>query len=56
MRLVFFTDGSVLLTVFTDGTRSCPRDGGACEGEATVRYWRWLTEQKPLQAAESDSG
>lgn len=59
MRLVFFTDGSVLLTVFTDGTTDCAEEAGACDGQATVRYWRWLTEQQPATAeaeAETDTG
>lgn len=55
MRLVFFSDGSVLLTVFTDGTTDCPNGAGACDGEANVRYWRWLTEQKPPEAT-ADTG
>lgn len=48
MRVSFFRDGAVLLTVLTDGTRECrgdtaaPKDGDACRPEATVRYWSWL--------------
>ncbi len=42
MRLEFFTDGSVLLSVLTDGTVSC-EERGECPGEPRVRYWRWLT-------------
>ena len=45
MRVEFFTDGRVLLSVLTDGTRGCKPRGGssACRGRSTVRYWRWLT-------------
>ena len=41
MRLEFFSDGRVLLSVITDGTAAC---GGPerCAGVATLRYWRWL--------------
>ena len=42
MRLDFFRDGSVTLSVITDGTVSC-RDAQECPGAATVRYWRRLT-------------
>ncbi len=42
MRLEFFRDGSVVLSIVTDGTVSC-RDAQECPGEATVRYWRRLT-------------
>jgi hypothetical protein len=42
MRLEFFSDGSVLLSVLTDGTAACD-DRAACRpGEPRVRYWRWL--------------
>ncbi|UCC83204.1 MAG: metallophosphoesterase [Gemmatimonadota bacterium] len=41
MRLEFFRDGSVLLSVVTDGTVSCD-DRAACPGEPQLRYWRWL--------------
>jgi hypothetical protein len=41
MSLEFFSDGRVLLSVITDGTQSC-RDPADCDGEPTVRYWRWL--------------
>jgi hypothetical protein len=41
MRLEFFSDGSVLLSVVTDGTASCDARA-ACPGEPQVRYWRWL--------------
>lgn len=44
MRLTFFTDGRVLLTAVTDGTRNCSDDEDACVGEATIRYWKWLVE------------
>jgi hypothetical protein len=45
MRLEFLRDGRVLLSVLTDGTTGCKPRGGssACPGQATVRYWRWLT-------------
>jgi hypothetical protein len=45
MRLEFLPDGRVLLSVITDGTARCKPSGGSstCRGEATVRYWRWLT-------------
>ena len=43
MRLEFFKDGRVLLTVITDGTVSCD-DSTDCAGRSTVRYWRWLAE------------
>ncbi|NIR43146.1 MAG: hypothetical protein GWN99_04320 [Gemmatimonadetes bacterium] len=44
MRLEFFEDGRVLLSVITDGTGGCDRPGGssACPGQPTVRYWLWL--------------
>ncbi len=41
MRLEFFDDGRVLLTVITDGTASCEEP---CPGRARVRYWVWLAE------------
>ncbi|UCC73846.1 MAG: metallophosphoesterase [Gemmatimonadota bacterium] len=41
MRLEFFGDGRVLLSVITDGTASCD-DRRTCPGEPQVRYWRWL--------------
>ncbi len=44
MRLEFFTDGRVLLSVLTDGTVSCDKAEG-CSGEPQVRYWRWLTDR-----------
>lgn len=44
MRLAFFRDGSVLLSVVTDGTASCD-DRADCSGEPQVRYWRWLAGQ-----------
>jgi hypothetical protein len=44
MRLEFFSDGRVLLSVITDGTASCD-DRRNCRGEATVRYWKWLTSR-----------
>ncbi len=44
MRLEFFRDGSVLLSVVTDGTASCD-DRASCPGEPQVRYWRWLAGQ-----------
>ena len=44
MRVAFFEDGRVLLTVVTDGTRECPGDVDLCFGQGTVRYWRWLVE------------
>jgi len=41
MRVEFFQDGSVLLSVITDGMQSC--DGSPdCIGQPTVRYWLWL--------------
>jgi hypothetical protein len=41
MRVEFFQDGRVLLSVITDGTQSC--DGSPnCIGQPTVRYWLWL--------------
>ena len=41
MRVEFFEDGRVLLSVITDGTQSC--DGSTdCIGQPTLRYWRWL--------------
>ena len=43
MRLDFLEDGHVLLTVNTDGSRSCNQASSSdCSGEPTVRYWRWL--------------
>ncbi len=48
MRLEFLTDGRVLLSVITDGTRSCEdRKAEDCLGQPTVRYWRWLTDESP---------
>jgi hypothetical protein len=41
MRLDFFRDGSVVLTVITDGTTSC-RNDEECPGAATARFRRWL--------------
>ncbi len=48
MRVEFYRDGAVLLTVVTDGSGAC-RDGRgesgggeACRPEPTVRYWSWL--------------
>jgi len=41
MRLEFFDDGAVVLSVITDGTASCRKDE-PCAGAATVRYWRRL--------------
>ena len=41
MRMEFFRDGNVVLSVITDGTVSC-RDAQECRGAATVRYWRRL--------------
>jgi len=41
MRLEFFKDARVLLTVVTDGTASCD-DSIDCAGRSVVRYWRWL--------------
>ena len=38
MRLEFFDDGAVVLSVITDGTASCRKDE-PCAGAATVRYW-----------------
>jgi hypothetical protein len=51
MRVEFFRDGAVLLTVVTDGANACRGGGGesdksgggeACRPEPTVRYWSWL--------------
>lgn len=43
VRVEFFKDGRVLLSVITDGTQSC--DGSPdCIGQPTVRYWLWLAE------------
>lgn len=48
MRVEFFRDGAVLLTVLTDGAGACRDGGGATEGEGgcgsgpAVRYWNWL--------------
>jgi hypothetical protein len=48
MRLEFYRDGAVLLTVVTDGARECrggtgeTGGGEACRPEPTVRYWSWL--------------
>jgi hypothetical protein len=42
MRLEFYRDGRVLLSVVTDGTASC-EDPDSCRGEPTIRYWRWLS-------------
>lgn len=50
MRLGFFADGRVLLTVVTDGTSECPDDGEPCRGRATIRYWRWLVERPAVGA------
>ncbi len=46
MRLEFFEDGRVLLSVITDGTGGCATPGGSstCPGRATVRYWLWLRD------------
>lgn len=44
MRLEFFRDGRVLLSVVTDGVVSCD-ERGDCPGEPQVRYWRWLAGQ-----------
>jgi hypothetical protein len=41
MRLEFFRDGTVVLSVITDGTSSCRKDA-ECPGAATVRYRRRL--------------
>ncbi len=41
MRVEFFEDGRVLLSVITDGTQSCDHST-ECIGQPTVRYWRWL--------------
>jgi hypothetical protein len=39
MKLEFLRDGSVLLSVITDGTSSC-RDRDGCPGEPILRYAR----------------
>jgi hypothetical protein len=44
MRLEFFRDGGVLLSVVTDGTASC-EDRTDCRGVPQLRYWRWLAGQ-----------
>ena len=41
MRIEFFKDGRVLLSVITDGTQSC-EGSPDCIGRPTVRYWLWL--------------
>jgi hypothetical protein len=43
MRLEFFSDGRVLLSVISDGTRACASSDD-CVGRPTVRYWRWLAD------------
>ncbi len=47
MRLEFFKDGSVLLSVITDGAADCSDIGTDCF-RPKVRYWRWLSD--PLEA------
>jgi len=42
MRLELFDDSSALLSVFTDGTRSCPADEEPCVPRRTLRYVRRL--------------
>ena len=42
MRLEFFGDGTVLLTVVTDGTAECEGPAPACRPEPMIRYWSWL--------------
>ena len=43
MRLEFFADGSVLLSVVTDGAGTCrARSSDDCALTPTVRYWSWL--------------
>lgn len=42
MRLEFFRDGRVLLSVVTDGRASCRGAEAECRPAATVRYWSWL--------------
>jgi hypothetical protein len=50
MRVEFFRDGAVLLTVVTDGTGACrggngetgAGSGATCRPEPAVRYWSWL--------------
>ncbi len=44
MRLEFFSDGRVLLTVITDGTASCAGRND-CPVEPRARYWRWLARR-----------
>jgi hypothetical protein len=42
MRLEFFGDGTVLLTVVTDGTAECEGPAQGCRPEPMIRYWSWL--------------
>jgi len=48
MRVEFFRNGAVLLTVVTDGTGACRGESGetgggdTCRPEPAVRYWSWL--------------
>jgi hypothetical protein len=42
MRLEFFLDGRVLLTVITDGAADCRGAGEGCRPGPAVRYWSWL--------------
>ena len=42
MRLEFFGNGTVLLTVVTDGTAECESPGPACRPKPMSRYWSWL--------------
>ncbi len=45
MRVEFFRDGAVLLTVVTDGTGECrggTGSGETCRPEPINRYWSWL--------------
>ncbi len=44
MRLEFFRDGGVLLSVVSDGTAACD-ESADYPGAPQVRYWRWLAGQ-----------
>ncbi len=47
MRIELFADGTMLLSVITDGTQACEGAPATCVGSPTVRFWRWLTEAVP---------
>ena len=55
MRVEFFPDRPPLLTVLTDGTQACGGlDEPGCSGASTVRHWRWLTVEKPVEESAEE--